>query len=246
VLISPATIALTVRLPDGTTDGPFTPASDGTGLYHYDYTPTTAGQHIARWVTTAPAGADEEPFDVAAEWAEAGVISLRDAKKQLNIDPASTDDDEEIAGFLRSVTEVCERYVGALGRTSYTEKHQGGYMIALNRAPVLSLTSVVAVRTGGLGQSVADLDLDEPTGIVQRKDGCRMCGPLRVTYVAGRTSVPPNVRQAALIILQHLWETQRGDVAPRFGIEETWDPRLGYAIPRRALELLGDQPPGIA
>lgn len=250
VLVTPAAIQVTIQLPDGTTAGPFAPPDvviDGIGLYHYDYVTTVAGRHIARWATTTPTSNDEEPFEVAPLWSEAGILSLSEAKQQLNIDDDDHDDDEEIQGFIRSVTAVCERYVGALGRAIYEEKHQGGYLLALNRAPVLSVTSVVAVGTGGVDQAVADLDVDLPTGIVQRLDGGRMCGPFRVTYTAGRTSIPPNVRQAALIILQHLWETQRGGMPARFGNQDdTYDPRITYSIPRRAQELLGDQPPGIA
>lgn len=247
VLVNPAAITVTVQLPDGTTAGPFTPANDGTGLYHYDYAATVAGRHIARWAATTPTVTDEDSFDVAAQWAEAGIVSLRDAKTQLNIDEGDTDDDEEIEGFIRSITEPCERIVGSLVRRTVTEKHRGGYALALGRAPVLSLTSVVAIQTGGVGQAVADLDLDGPTGVVQRLDGGRMCGPLRVTYVAGRTAIPPNVRQAALLILQHMWETQRGargDVRLG-GSGEVFDPRFGFSIPRRAQELLGSQSPAI-
>lgn len=243
-LFTPGAISLTILLPDGTTTGALTPVNDGIGLYHYDYTPTQAGRHIARWVTTSPAGADEETWDVAAQWAEAGVISLAEAKAQLNI--TSTRDDEELSGFIRAVTDICERYVGALSRRTYSERHDGGYQLALNHTPVLSLTSVTAILTSGQDQDIARLDLDGPTGVVQRLDSCYMSGPLRVTYLAGRAEIPPNVRQAALIILQHLWETQRGNVAPRFGADEGWDPRQGFSIPRRALELLGDQISGIA
>lgn len=244
-LTNPSTITLTILLPDGTSAGPFTPVNDGTGLYHYDYTPDQSGRHITRWVTTGPVGADEETFDVAAQWAESGVVSLAEAKAQLNI--TSTTDDEEIAGFVRSVTEVCERYAGALARTTHVEKHDGGYRIALRHIPVLSLTSAVAIRTSGTDQTVADLDVDGPTGVVERLDGGYMYGPLRITYTAGRTAIPPRVRQAALIILQHLWETQRGQQGGVSfgGSGEVYDPRWGFSIPRRALELLGEQMPGI-
>lgn len=245
-LFTPGSIALTILLPDGTTSGSLTPVTDGVGLYHYDYTPSMAGRHIARWVTTSPAGADEETFDVAAQWAEAGVISLSEAKDQLNI--TGTDDDDEIAGMVRAVTAVCERYVGALARTVHVETHSGGYQLVVNRIPVLSVTSVAPILNGGTNQTVADLDVDSPTGIIRRLDGAYMCGPLRVTYTVGRAEMPPNVRLAALIILQHLWETQRGQQGGVSfgGSGEVYDPRWGFAIPRRALELLGDQMPGIA
>lgn len=248
VLANPATIALTIQLPDGTTAGPFTPVNDGTGLHHYDYTPTQAGRHIARWVTTGPAGADEEPFEVAALWAGAGVVSLGEAKKQLNMDEDVHDDDEEISGFIRAVTEICERYVGSLGRKIYVERQDGGYQIILNHFPVLSLTSVVAARSTGTDLAVSDLDLDGATGIIRLLSGGRMVGPYRITYMAGRTEIFPHVRQAALIIIQHMWETQRGlSGSVRVGgSDEIFDPRQTYSIPRRAQELLGDRPPVIA
>lgn len=250
-LVNPSAITVTIQLPDATTAGPFTtPAvvNDGTGLYHYDYTPTEAGRHIARWVTTTPTAADEEPFEVAAQWAEAGILSLREAKKQLNIDEDDTDDDEEIAGFIRAMTGPIERITGAIVRRTVVEKHEGGYKIALNHTPVLSLTSVEAIRPGGTDQNVADLDLDGPTGIVERLDGGSMCGPLRFTYVVGRTDVQAHVRLAANLILQHMWETQRGQMGGVSfgGSGEVYDPRFGFSIPRRAQELLGDQPPLIA
>lgn len=247
-LVAPSSIQVTIQLPDGTSVGPFAPVTDGTGLYHYDHTTAAAGRHIARWVTTSPTSNDEEPFEVAPMWGEAGILSLREAKKQLNIDPADTDDDEEIQGFIRAITAPCERTVGSLVRRTVTEKHMGGYALALNRPPVLSLTSVVAIEMNGLDQELVDLDLDGPTGIVQRLDGCYMRGPLRVTYVAGRIEVLAHVRLAASIILQHMWDTQRGQMGGVRvgGADEVFDPRFGFSIPRRAQELLGDQPPGIA
>lgn len=244
VLVTPASITVTILLPDGTTSGPHTPVNDSTGVYHYDYTPAQAGHYVARWVTGTPTGADEESFDVAPQWAEAGIVSLADAKEQLNIDATDSDYDNEIAGFVRSITEVCEKHVGALARTTHVERHRGGRGMVLLHSPVLSLTSVVAIETAGTDQAVADLDLDQPTGVVTRKDGGTMKGPLRVTYTAGQTSIPAHVRQAALIVLQHMWETQRGQMGGVRvgGSDEAYDPRFGFSIPRRAQELLGDEP----
>jgi hypothetical protein len=249
-LVDPASIAVTILLPDGATVGPFvapTVVRDSLGVYHYDHPAAMAGRHIARWVSTTPTGVDEESFDVAQMWAEAGIISLSEAKKQLNIDLDDTDDDEEIAGFIRAVTAICERHVGALTRRTYSELLSGGYGLVLSHPPVLSVTSVTSTRIGGLDQAVGDLDVDGPSGILRRLDGGYV-GPVRVTYLAGRTEIPPNVRLAALVLLQHLWETQRGaSGGVRVGgSDEVFDPRFGFAIPRRVLELLGDQPAGIA
>ncbi|MEV4093792.1 hypothetical protein [Streptosporangium saharense] len=243
-LVTPTSITLTIRLPDGTTDGPLTPVPDDVGLYHYDYASSQAGRHIARWTTTDPPGATEEPFDVAPMW-DAGIVSLAEAKNHLNI--TSTADDAELAEVIRAVTPVVERHVGAVTRRIYVEDHPGGYALALQHTPVLAVTSITGVRPGVLDQAVDQLADAQVSGVVQRLDGGWISGPVRVTYTAGRTEVAANVRLAALIIIGHLWETQRGTVAPRLGAEdEVWDPRAGFAVPRRALELLGEQVSGIA
>lgn len=243
-LVTPVTIALTVRLPDGTTDGSLTPIPDAVGLYHYDYIPAQAGRHIARWTTTGPAGANEEPFDVAPMW-EAGIVSFAEAKKHLNI--ATSTDDAELAEVIRAVTPVVERHAGAVVRRNHTEEHPGGYAIALRHFPVLAVVSMAGARPGVPDQAVGELAGDMTGGVIRRADGRWIAGPVRVTYAAGRMEVSANVRLAGLIIIGHLWETQRGTVAPRLGgDDEVWDPRAGFAVPRRALELLGEQVSGIA
>lgn len=243
-LITPSSVQLTIQLPDGTTAGPFTPTNDSTGIYHYDYTPATAGQHIARWVTTSPSGADEEPFSVAAQWAEAGIISMADARVQCKIAADDTSQDGELAAYVRAVTAICERQVGAIVRTAHAEKHDaGGRAIALRHRPVLSLASVVGIGFG-LTQDVADLYLDPDAGTVERLDGACIYGPVLATYVAGRTEVPPNVSAAARIILQHLWRVRLGSPIPSALVDDVVP--VGFAIPNRALELLGERVDGFA
>lgn len=247
-LINPSSITLTVMLPDGTTDGPFTPTNAGAGLFRYDYAPAQAGRHIARWVTSGPVGARETPFEVSAMWAEAGIISLTDAKEELNIDADDTGDDEEILDKLRSVTAMCEDKVGALVRTPHVETHRAGHAYVLAHPPVLSVTAVTSISSGSAVLDVASLHLDAQTGIVRSKNGGQLPEG-EVAYVAGRTSIPPNVSQAARILLQHLWETQRGAMGGvRAGGSDgaDWDPRFGFTVPRRVQELLTGRYPGIA
>ncbi|MEV7907699.1 hypothetical protein, partial [Streptomyces anulatus] len=104
---------------------------------------------------------------------------------------------------------------------------------------------------GGLLEA-SGYEVEAEAGVLLRMAGTYECvweaGRITVAYVAGRTEVPAHVRQAARIMVQHLWETQRGRMgaARTAGSEEVWDPRWGYAIPRRALELLGDHSMGMA
>jgi hypothetical protein len=104
----------------------------------------------------------------------------------------------------------------------------------------------------GDNQTVADLDVDADSGVVERFDGAFMRGPVQVAYVAGRAEVPANVQLAALIILQHLWRTRLGSPVPSATVTEQ-TPRVygamvpsGFAIPNRALELLGERIGGFA
>lgn len=62
--VNPTSVALTIKLPDGTTASP-SPTNPATGSYRADYTPTLEGIHHYRWVGTGSnAGAKESHFTV--------------------------------------------------------------------------------------------------------------------------------------------------------------------------------------
>lgn len=182
--------------------------------------------------------------------ADTDLFLLDDAKAQLNIDEANTDSDVELAGFISGVTGVVERYVGAVVNRTVTEVFDGGRPeVLLSTIPVASITEVT--------DSGAVLDADayraSRSGVLSR-----VVGPSRssflpgvqsvsVEYVAGQVADTaavavqlPHVRLAGLIILQHMWETQRPAAAGPFSqTSDDYDPRYAYSVPRRAQELLG-------
>jgi hypothetical protein len=259
-LANAGSMTLTITLPDATTVSvsPVTPAS--TGTYTYDYTTVQAGRHVARWVATGiHAGAYTDSFDVR-EAAPPGIISLADTKAHLNIPASTTTHDDELRGWIESVTAGIEHLAGACVRRAVVEDHDdlpmyGARVIALRKTPAISLTSAEAVLDGGTDYTVADLDLAGSSGIVRRLDGGRLYGPLRVTYVAGRAVIPANLTHAGKLILQHLWRTQYGASRAGSAIGGGEDylvtepvPGFGYAIPNRALQLLEPHrlPPGVA
>lgn len=62
-----ATVALTIRTPDGveTAIASGSIVNDSAGVYHYDYTTTQSGAHFARWVASGTlVGAQEYEFYV--------------------------------------------------------------------------------------------------------------------------------------------------------------------------------------
>lgn len=180
------------------------------------------------------------------------ILTLEDAKAQLDIE--STSSDVELQAYIDAVVVAIERHVGPVEIRSVTETlNSTGTRLAVTRVPVVSLTSVTPVLSGGLALDVDSLTLDPDAGVVRRLDGGTFySGPWLVTYSAGRGSVSPAINLAARMLLQHLWRTQYGAArggggADDYSVTEPI-PGFGYAIPNRVLELLeaDKAPPGFA
>lgn len=249
VLTDPATATLTITLPDGTTATPAVSLPSSTaGQLRVDYTTTMAGRHSYRMVTTVPATAHTGVFDVRSAAPDL-IVSLEDAKTHLNI--TSTTSDEELRSMIESVTAVVEQYVGAVVRRTEVEVFDGGRaQLTLSHIPVISVTSVVDT---GATVSASSYTFNATSGVLTQIAGPSLLPFLvgvqsvTVTYVAGRTTVPANIRMAALLILQHMWESQRPAAAGPFSQgSDDYDPRYSYSVPRRALELLGEPIGGFA
>jgi uncharacterized phiE125 gp8 family phage protein len=181
------------------------------------------------------------------------VVTLAEAKAQLNITDSSAD--TELPVFIEAATAAVEDYVGAVVARQVTEVRDGGRaVLLLKHVPVLSVTSVTEDGTV-LDASAYQVDTD--AGALTRVSGSAAVpflpgvGNVQITYQAGRVAttadVPGRYKMAALIIVQHLWETQRPAAAGPFSQgADDYDPRYSYSIPRRALELLGEPVGGIA
>lgn len=246
-LANAGNMALTVTLPDDSTVtvDPVTPAS--TGNYAYDYATTQAGRHLVRWLATGVnAGAYNDVFDVR-EQTPVAIVSLADAKKQLN--ETDTTDDDEIRGMITGASLAVERHLGTIvARRSFTERRTAsGGQVLLSNVPVLALASA-ASADGTTTWDVNDLDVDTTTGLVTAKTGAPLTGDVDFGYTAGLRIVPDDYQLATNIIIQHLWETQRGryGAVPGGSEEPEYMTGRGFAIPRRALELLDSTLPGIA
>lgn len=241
-LVNPATAVLVVTRPDGTTTPSITvtlpPAQ--TGKLIYDLTPSQAGLHTVSWTTTGPVTAGADAFNVRA--ASPGyILSLGSLKEHLNIPAATTQFDEELQSWSETVTRLVEDKVGEITRKTYTERHRGGPSIWVRNPPIISVTSVGPYGgSGGSTYGPADVVFTEGGRIELVGSGGFGGGPWSVVYVAGRIVPAPNQRDAAKIILKHMWETQRG--ASRLplqgGNDVTVVPGYSFAVPNRALELL--------
>jgi hypothetical protein len=244
----PATVTLTITLPDGSTvtPNPGTGAASGPDwVIAYDYTTVQAGLHKAAWQTTNPGTAAADYFNVRAY---AAILSLDEAKTHLS--GASvlpwTGDDDELRNFLAAVTEVIESKVGACVRRTVTQRvSEPGRTLVLNTRPVLSVTSVTSVWSGGPSWTTSQLVVDGDAGTVDTQYGAIpfWWGPWDVVYQAGRAVVAERHIHAAKEQLRHLWETQRGQLqggALAEGEQFTTSTGLTFSIPNRVLEMLAD------
>lgn len=238
-------VVCTIGLPDGTSVTP-TVSNPSTGRYTVDYVPTLAGRHTERWTSTAPATARSDTFDVRAA-VPGYIVSLADAKAHLNLPASSTTNDEELRGFIEACTEVVEHLAHeAVVRRTVAERKdlRGRGVFVLDYSPVISLTSITSADTGRTW-STSGFRVDAETGIVDVLLGTNPpCGLVVVTYVAGYQIIPATYTRAALMILRHLWESQRaglgGQQRTRLGgaVEDTVTV-AGWSIPRGAAELIG-------
>ncbi|MFF2094860.1 hypothetical protein [Streptomyces sp. NPDC058202] len=179
------------------------------------------------------------------------IVSLADAKKQLNIPDDETSEDVEILGFVDAATAAVEEQLGTIvePRTVVDELdfRRSVTSFLLQSVPVISLTSLTSLdgtRSWDVSPGAAHVDKD--SGRVTLL-GATISGSAIAIYQAGDLSPGANVRLAAKIIIQHLWETQRGTMGVQLGGDgEPYVPGRGFAVPRRAIELLGNQLPGVA
>jgi len=245
-------VTLTVTLPDGTTVTPaVTNPPTEPGVYRVGYPTTVPGRHVARWVATNPGAAYTDVFDVRPA-DQPLIVSLADMKRHLGKSPADTSDDEELRGFIEAATAVIEEHrAETVTRRTIVENMQvssRAMVVQLRTSPVQELLSV-APADGTVTWNVDDLHVT-PHGVVSVQAGAALYGLVRFTYVAGHQVVPANYTLAAKIIVAHLWETQQQPGLgpnPFANDAEFLSPTgRGFAIPNRAVELLGRRPPLVA
>lgn len=183
-------------------------------------------------------------------------VSLEEFKRQLNI--TSTKDDVELQLNLNAAVKAIEKRIGPILTQQFTERVtvSGRGHLVVAQTPTVAVVSLTSIPAG-VTWTPDQLDVD-PAGIIRPASGARFSGGARfhgvteydVTYTAGRgDTASEDHKLAILITAEHLWETQRGNgVRPAmFGMapegsatsaHEADYVYLGFALPRRALELI--------
>lgn len=248
-------LLLTLTKPDGTIST-YTPTHDGSagsGLYHQTI-PTTDLTQLGdyRWklvVTGAGAGVGYGSFEVFDPF-EATLINLADARTQLQIDPDDRTDDDLIQEWVAGITAVVEQYKHEIivPRTVTEELPLdfGRRLFRVYSAPVISLISVVS-WDGSMTWDVSNMRASS-SGLVRVMAGPRVGGLIDVTVRAGYTIIPENYQQGALVILQHIWETRRGQGSIPTGVigQEDINRTIPFDFPHKAKEWLGPPRPVVA
>jgi hypothetical protein len=241
-------VVVTVTLPDGTSETPAV-TNPETGTYNADYPTTQAGVHQVRWVATGEnASAFEDAFSVGSATG-LNFISLAEAKKHLKKDLVkTTTDDAELLEFISAACSKIVELIGPVTPVDVTQQARPGYdrTIVLDQHPVISVTSVTV---DGHAEPEADPDagvrgwtLDPGAGLLGHF-GHWPHGTVTITYRAGRTPLPGNVRLAALELTAHLWKTTKplgaGNRPTVGGSDDIVVVGQAYALPNRVRELLG-------
>jgi hypothetical protein len=248
--VNPGTVTASVTLPDGTNTSISTSTAT-TGSYTASYLPTQVGRHIVAWSATGTwPQAYSDVFEVR-DIADIGIVGYDEVLEYLNI-PAASANENEIRRFIDAATDLAETYVGqVLGRRTYSsELYDGGQEFLRIRNPkAISITSVY--ENGALlGAGAYALDytgqrlyrVGSQTIYATNSYGYWSQGfnNISITYVAGYVNPPMSAKQGVLVIIKHLWESQRGamNVMGRvLGGDELYQTPT-YSLPRRAMELL--------
>lgn len=228
---------LQVQAPDGQPITVAAPTRDGDALRTV-LTPPAPGRYTYRCVAGGQAWQDV--FHVRPGRSLA-LCSLAGAKRHLNMDLARSVDDLELRGHIESATVVIERHRNEIvAARQFVTTARAGQLL-----PYTPIVQVVSATDSAGAVDVADWTVGA--------DGLAWVPPrvreATVTVLAGYPVVPDAFVLAAEIIAAHLWETQR--MSSLEGASLTDDQYLtpsglGYAIPNRAVQLLGGRPPVIA
>lgn len=170
---------------------------------------------------------------------------------------------EGLEAWIEAVSDRMDELCGPIvQRTITDEEHDGGaHSLFLLQRPVATITNVTeyagTTSTTLTAESNSSKPADGyrarmPAGIVYRRssnaDGCFARGRqnITVTYSAGRyadtDAVGARFKQAALIVLKHMWMSQKGTGNTVYSPnEDTVVVGSGWLIPRPARDLLAGE-----
>lgn len=229
----------TITRPDGTTTT-VTPTTSATGLYAATHVSTQAGRYRCTF-TGSGANSGALPWsDVADVWPADPrlIISLADAKAEINLPASVTINDDELRLYIAGTTPVIEEIVGRVLTATLTETFDGGKAAVLLSERATAITSVTV---GGVATTnyVANLDAgivyagstSSPTSFTWGRQN------VVVTYTTGGSTIDPNIVLAARVVAAHLYQVGQQGRRGKNVTDEITVLSSGFAVPTRAVEL---------
>lgn len=147
------------------------------------------------------------------------VVLLAEVKQYMRMAAAAGPNDDELQKTIDAAEVKIAGRCGPLAATPCTDRvPTDGYSLALETAPVISLTTVAGVNPA---QTVllTDLRLETAYGLITYADGIGRFVSLYydVAYSAGYAALPSDLRSGIKELVRHLWQPQRGGGKPGTG-----------------------------
>jgi hypothetical protein len=266
-----ASVVALVTAPDGTSQSPAV-ANVATGTYQA-VVPAVAqsGTYLVRWIATGSfTYVSEQQFQVQASTMEQ-VVDLPSVKAHLNLNLADPSQDPELLGFILAAGPIIRDIIGPFLPEAHVEFFHGGTRtLSVSWQPLMSVQSVyeyyglssflLTEQPLGTQLTAFGFTVDYVTGELTRRTFGGEAAEfaigdknIKVSYTAGRTGIPWNVRLGALELIRHNWQmTQQGGrgrmrSSVGGGGDEASVP-IGFAVPDRVVEMLAPhrRPPGVA
>lgn len=191
------------------------------------------------------------------------IVDLTDTLAHLNM-AMPADAGAKVQTYIDACTVVVEDVVGPVIPVQITEIHSGGdTSIWLRRRPVLSVVSITeligmtayTLTEQPVGQAVDNFGYsidDAVNGKIVRRSAASTpfpfygnTGNITVVYMAGRDTVPANIKFGLLELLRLAWQYGQQGNRPPFGAlsaagaaEESSVTPTGFLVPNRVKEFL--------
>lgn len=230
------TVSLAVTKPDGTALSPAPTVTRQGNEAVATYVPTMAGRYFLAWSCTS--GASGAYTDIVDVWPADPrfLISVDDARNALGwpVGTVTSGWVDDLRLYIAAATPVIEDIVGTIPKTNFTQQIQKGWSFAaLYERPVNSIISITypdlsTITSYRLNAGSGMLELDTP-----------VTDTVTVTYSAGLTVVPQNVRLATRELVRHWWQQSMQASRGQASAEEVALTNMGYAVPRRVMEMCG-------
>jgi hypothetical protein len=155
------------------------------------------------------------------------IVSLQDCLTHLRYPASDTQDDAALQGFITAATDVLQHECGQVVPQQFDEYYDGGnFAINTRNTPILSVInceegwgwtnySLTYIQVNAIAATnIFAYSIDNAeVGLISRRSGGNVNIPfmpgtanIRVTYVAGRDTVPGAIRLAALELIAHWWQ----------------------------------------